>query len=113
MDLETRIAALDADMSIVKTDVAVIRSNYVTKSELADVRATLAIISANYVTRENLAVVAGELDRIRTDLKNHYATKADLKEAVDALTWKMYGFGTALCTALVSAVYFIARNVQP
>jgi hypothetical protein len=109
MDLETRICALEVDMSIVKTDVAVIRSNYVTKDELADVKATLAVISANYVTREDLAVVAGDIERIQADLQNHYATKADLKDAIEKLIWKMYGFGAAL----VAAVYFIARNVQP
>jgi hypothetical protein len=108
MDLETRIGALEADMSIVKTDVAVIRSNYVTKDELAGVRATLAVISANYVTREDLAVVAGDIERIQVVLQNHYATKSDLKDAIDSLTWKIYGFGAAL----VAAVYFIARNVQ-
>ena len=32
-----------------------------------------------------------ELDRFRDDIREHYATKADLKDLEARLTWRMFG----------------------
>lgn len=71
MDIESRLVTLENDMSKVKTDLAVILSNYATKQDIAELR-------------------------------------VEFQKEMNALTWKMYGFGTLL----VAAVYFIARNVH-
>ena len=42
-------------------------------------------------------------------MRENFVTRDELERAINKLTWKMYGFGVAL----VSAVFFIARNVQP
>jgi hypothetical protein len=73
MDIESRLVAMENDMSKVKTDLAVILSNYATKQDIAELRAELRV---------------------------------EFQKEINALTWKMYGFGTVL----VAAVYFIARN---
>ena len=41
-------------------------------------------------------------------MRENFLTRDELERAINKLTWKMYGFGTAL----VTAVYFIARNVH-
>jgi hypothetical protein len=42
-------------------------------------------------------------------IRSNFVTRDELERAINKLTWKMYGFGTAL----VAAVYFIARTVHP
>jgi hypothetical protein len=45
-------------------------------------------------------------------MRQNFVTRDELERAINKLTSKMYGFGIVLCTSLVSAVYFIARNVH-
>jgi hypothetical protein len=78
MEIESRVVALENDVSKVKTDLAVILSNYATKQDVAELRADLQSL------------------------------RVEFQKEINTLTWKMYGFGTAL----VAAVYFIARNVH-
>jgi chromosome segregation ATPase len=49
----------------------------------------------------------------------HYAThaevesvRAELYKALEAQTWRILVFMTAVCSGLTAAVYFIARNVH-
>ncbi len=58
---------------------------------MAQVKADLAVILSNYATKQDIA-----------DLR------VEFQKEINVLTWKMYGFGTAL----VAVVYFIARNVH-
>lgn len=83
MEIDSRIAALEVDISSLKTDMAVVRSNYATKADLEAVKIDVAVIRANYVTRE------------------------DLERSLNSLTWKMYG----VAIVLVGAVFFVAKNV--
>ncbi|MES2298508.1 MAG: hypothetical protein V4582_15795 [Pseudomonadota bacterium] len=82
MDVGSRISTLEHDIGSIKADLAVIRSNYVTKAELETAVQSLRI----------------DVQNVRTELQKEF----------NALTWKMYGFGSAL----VALVYFIARNVH-
>lgn len=84
MSLDDRITSLEAGMSSVRIDLAVVRSNYATKEDVDTARIDLAVIRSNYVPRE------------------------EFQKAINALTWKMYGFGTLL----VTAVFLIAKNVN-
>ncbi len=53
--------------------------------------------------RDRLARVEIKLDTF----PNVFATKEDLHRELHAMTWKIWGFGVALTTA----VYFIAKHV--
>jgi len=75
--VETAITALQIDVSTLKADVSTL------KADVSSLKTDVAVMKSNYVTKE------------------------DLEKAINKLTWKMYGFGTAL----VAVVYFIARNV--
>ena len=81
------------------TSVGIIKSNYVTKEELAVLSGKLDLIQHNYVTKEDLAVVHGKL--------NACATKAELADAVYQLTWRMAGFALAIISATVAIVRYL------
>lgn len=58
--------------------------------------------------------VAGLKERM-----NHYATKAEVEsvrselyKALEAQTWRLLVWMTAVCSGLTGAVYYIARNVH-
>jgi hypothetical protein len=61
--------SLEDDLSLLKVDVAVIRSNYVTKADLQEVRTEIA------------------------DLR------AELHKAINGQTWRLIGFASALVLA--------------
>ncbi|MCC6072412.1 hypothetical protein ACFSQU_08190 [Massilia sp. GCM10020059] len=98
MDIESKIAVLDAEVSSVKAELAVIRSNHAAKDDLVFVKDEFTTVKAD------LAAVKLDVAVIRAT----YATKEDLLKAINTLTWKMYGFGTLL----VAVVFFIAKNVN-
>lgn len=70
------------------------------------------VIKSNYVTKEEIALLVGKLDVLaanqlafQTHALQTFATKAELSNAVYQLTWRMAGF-TAL---LLSAGFAFAR----
>lgn len=85
-------------MSSVMIDLAVVRSNYATKEDVDAVKLDLTTVRSNYATK-------ADVDAVKLDLA---ATREDFQKAINALTWKMYGFGTLL----VAVVFFIAKNVN-
>ncbi len=40
------------------------------------------------------------------------ATKNDLHKGLLFMTWKLFGFATALCTILVTATYWLSKYVH-
>jgi hypothetical protein len=110
------------------TTVAVIKSNYTTKEELAIMSGKLdALLSLQhtYATKEELAVINGKLD-VLLSLQHTYATKeelavlsgkvdglqytcatkAELADAVYQLTWRMAGFAVASVGAMAALMRY-------
>ena len=59
-------------------------------------------------TRDRLTAIETRLDA----LPDIFATKADLHQAISAQTWKLLTFVCSFNTALVTAVYYIAKHVH-
>ena len=80
MDIESKIAVLDAEVSPVKAELAVIRPNHATKDDLAFVK-------------DDFTTVKVDLSAVKLDvavIRATYATKEDLLKAINTLTWKMW-----------------------
>jgi hypothetical protein len=78
--------SFEDELASLKADVAVIRSNYVTKTDLQEVRIELK----------------GEIHSVQLGLEK---LRSEVENALHAQTWKLVGSAAAL----VAAVYFIAR----
>ncbi|MDQ2987481.1 MAG: hypothetical protein M3R60_00075 [Pseudomonadota bacterium] len=107
--------SFEDDLSSLKADVAVIRSNYATKADLQELRTELSgEIHASRAASEGKtdalgidlrAEIAGvrlEMEKLRVEMQK---MRADVFQALHAQTWKMFGFGVVL----VTAVHFVTR----
>jgi predicted nucleic acid-binding Zn-ribbon protein len=118
--------SFEDELSSAKADVAVIRTNYVTKADLQEVRIELKseIHAVRSELRADIHAVRSELkadvQAVRTDLKEEIgglkrdferlrveiqAVRAEFYKAIDAQTWKLIGSAAAL----VTVVYFVVR----
>jgi hypothetical protein len=96
--------SFEDDLTSLKADVAVIRSNYVTKADLQELRIEL---------KSEIQDVRTEIQAVRTELKldieklrvELHIMGENFHRALHAQTWKMYGFGVVL----VTAVHFVTR----
>jgi len=84
--------------------------------------AVQALLASNEAMRVDIAKLQIQVAFI----EQHYATKADIEmvktmvsdargefyRAMQAQTWKLISWMTVVCSALTTAVYFIARNVH-
>jgi predicted nucleic acid-binding Zn-ribbon protein len=100
--------SFEDELASLKTDVAVMRSNYVTKADLQEVR--LELRAAIDVTKADLQEVRlelkGEIQAVRTELMREIlALRTELHKALHAQTLRMYAFGAVL----VTAVHFVTR----
>lgn len=77
-----RLTALEENVAIVKCDIALIRSNYATK--------------------EDMATLAGQIAKSRVEML----------ETINAQTWKYVTWTTGAMALMTAAVFFIARNVR-
>ena len=129
--------SFEDDLSSLKADVAVIRSNYATKEDLQKFRTELRdeiyglrtelkgdiqglrteLKSDIHELRTELKAEIGalgtelrgdsgglrvEIEKLRTEIQE---MSSDLQRALHAQTWKMYGFGVVMLTA----VHFVTR----
>lgn len=107
--------SFEDDLSSLKADVAVIRSNYATKADLHELRTELkgeihALRAASegrtdalgVDLRAEIASVRLEMEKLRVDMQE---LRADIYQALNAQTWKIFGFGVVL----VTAVHFVTR----
>lgn len=89
--METRVTRLEESMQQLQTDVAVIKSNYVTREDLQR-----------------------EIGSLRSELHSEIGgLRGELHRAINEQTWKVITWTTGLGGALVGATYLIARNVHP
>ena len=96
--------SFEDDLSSLKADVAVIRSNYVTKAVLQEVRVELKteIQAVKAALKADIYGLKQDFDGLRIEMVN---LRSDLLDAISAQTWKLVGFASAL----VIASHFAAR----
>lgn len=107
--------SFEDELASVKADVAVIRSNYVTKADLQEVKIELmtGIHELRTELKTEIQDVRAEIQAARTELKidieklrvEIHVMGEKFHQALHAQTWKMYGFGVVL----VTAVHFVTR----
>jgi hypothetical protein len=112
----THRSLLDIESDQPEDDASSTAEKLATMNELST---AIEVIKSNYVTKEELAIISGKLDVLansqqafqasvqafQTHAFQTFATKAELSNAVYQLTWRMAGF-TAL---LLSAGFAFAR----
>ena len=108
MDLEDRMDVVDSAMSVMQSDIAIIRSNYVTRGEFEVLTCKVEKLQATSASKEELARLSAKVDVIASN----YVTREHLAQVINTMTWKIYGFATVLCSGLVAATFFIARTVH-
>jgi predicted RNase H-like nuclease (RuvC/YqgF family) len=103
--------SFEDELSSVKADVAIIRSNYVTKADLQEVRIELKTEIQTVRTelgdvkselKRDISQLRVDIEKLRTEMQE---MRAEFHKALHAQTWEMYGFGVVL----VTAVHFATR----
>lgn len=103
MDIETRVSAVEADLSSVKAELAVIRSNYATKADWEELRTGLKSDMHDLRTELKSEMhdlrleLKAEIHGLRVDVQ---AIRVEFQKELHAQTWKMYGFAVFLLGAL-------------
>ncbi|WP_238541552.1 hypothetical protein [Pantoea sp. GM01] len=59
--MQERVKRLEDHVTKLVADVAVIKSNYATKEDVAAVKADVAVIKSNYATKEDVAAIKVDL----------------------------------------------------
>ncbi len=72
--MQERVKSLEDNVTVLVSDVAVIKSNYATKQDVEAVKADVAVIKSNYATKEDMAAVKADVAVI----KSNYATREDV-----------------------------------
>jgi maltooligosyltrehalose synthase len=77
-----------------------------------------AILKEQGKIQVSLGIVQTEIEGLKERM-SHYATKAEVEsvrselyKALEAQTWRLLVWMTAVSSGLVGAVYYIARNVH-
>lgn len=98
--------SFEDDLSSLKADVAVIRSNSATKEDLQRLRIEVKeeiqglrteLKGDSLTLRSTLGDLRVEIEKFRTEVQK---TRAEFYENLNARTWKMYWFGIAIVTAI-------------
>jgi hypothetical protein len=81
------------------TTAAVIKSNYATKTDIANLNGKLDTFQQ--ATKADFAVANGKLEAFQQ------AAKADLNDAIYQLTWRMAGFAVTIVAAVAALVRYL------
>jgi outer membrane murein-binding lipoprotein Lpp len=112
--LEQDVATIAADVGVLKSDVGVLKNDVsALKTDVSVLKTDVSVLKTDVaVLKTDVTVLKTDVAVLKTDVshfKETYATKADLHEALHALTWKIIGAMGLMC----AAVFWIARNVAP
>jgi uncharacterized membrane-anchored protein len=72
------------------------------EENVASLKGDVALIRSNYATKEDIAKLAEQIAR----------SKADMLEMINTQTWKYITWTTSAMALMTTTVYFIARNVH-
>ena len=97
--MEDRLSVLEQHVSTITVDLAVVRSNYATKQDIADLRAESAaefgkVHAAMGAMR---AETAAEFGKLRAEMNTQF--------------WRTVTWTTSAMTLVTGGIYFIARYV--
>ena len=95
--------------AIEKALQALLASNEAMRVDIARLQVQMAFVIENYATKADLEMVKTSLESVKASVSD---AKTELYEAINAQTWKLISWVTVVCSALTTAVYFIARNVH-
>jgi hypothetical protein len=96
--MEARISALEEDVAAIRVDVAVIRSNYVTKIEFAALKQKFDDELPKLATKADFALLQQKFDDVLPTL----ATKAELQSELGKMRSWMVGMAVTMFLSLAS-----------
>ena len=97
--MEDRLSVLEQHVSTMTVDLAIVRSNYTTKHDVADLRAE---------TFAEFGKVHAEIATLRAETTAEFGK---VRMEMNTLFWRLVTWMTSAMALLTGAVYFIARHV--
>lgn len=91
--MNDRISTLEEDMAKVKTDLAVVRSNYATKEDLFAMK--LESNEQFGKVKEQIALMSAQFER-----------------SINKQTWRIITWVSGMAVAMMTGFYFIALNLR-
>lgn len=108
LEMQAEFAAVRLEM---RTEFAAVRSEMQQMGE--EIRLEfLARFSAVEARFANLEARMTAIEKDIEWIRSNFIGRAEFQAEMNKQTWKIYRFGTALCTALATAVFYIARLVH-
>jgi maltooligosyltrehalose synthase len=103
ISIEQTLTALQASGDALHAEFRRLQaSNDVIRVDLAKLQVAIDSFAERYATK-------ADLEMVKTAVSD---AKIEFYKAMQAQTWKLISWMTVVCSALTTAVYFIARNVR-
>ncbi|WP_070269423.1 MULTISPECIES: hypothetical protein [unclassified Duganella] len=88
---------------------ALLASNEAMRVDIAKLQIQVAFIEQHYATKADIEMVKTMVAGANSAVSD---ARGEFYRAMQAQTWKLISWMTVVCSALTTAVYFIARNVH-